>query len=135
MAALTTSRNTLERGRNIIVAPVAANVKIHGGALTALNASGLAVPGTVAANLRSAGRAQVTADNTGGAAGVISVEIKRGVFRFKNHGADPVVQADVLADCYIVDDQTVAKTSASNTRSRAGTVLEIDGESVWVEIG
>lgn len=118
----------------IIVAPVAANTLIHGGALVALNASGLAVPGSVAANLRAAGRAQATADNTGGAAGAMILEIKRGVFRFKNHAADAIVQADLLADCYIVDDQTVAKTSATNTRSKAGKVLEIEGESVWVEI-
>lgn len=134
MVALTSSRNTLERGRHLLVAPVAAGVVIHTGALVALNATGFAVPGSVSATLKAAGRAQETADNTGGTAGAIKVEIKRGVFRFKNHAADALAQADTLADCYIVDDQTVAKTHATNTRSRAGKVLEVDDGSVWVEI-
>ena len=134
MVALTSSRNTLKRGRNLLVAPLAAATVIHLGALVALNAAGNAVPGSVSNALKAAGRAQFTANNAGGAAGAMKIEIERGVFRFVNHGADPVTQADVLSDCYIVDDQTVAKTHATNTRSRAGKVLEVDDGGVWVEI-
>lgn len=46
-----------------------------------------------------------------------------------------VAQADVGADCYVVDDQTVARTSATNTRSRAGIVVAVEPDGVWVQIG
>lgn len=134
MAALTTSRNTLKRGPDLLVAPLAAGAVIHLGGLTALNAAGNAVPGSVSATLKAAGRALYSVDNAAGAAGAAKVEIERGVFRYLNHNADPVAQADVLSDCYIVDDQTVAKTNGGNTRSRAGKVLEVDDGGVWVEI-
>lgn len=134
MVALTSSRNTLERGRHLLVAPVAAATVIHSGGLVALNAAGYAVPGSVAATLKAAGRAQESVDNSAGTAGAKTVEIKRGTFRFKNHGADPLTFADTLADCFIVDDQTVAKTHATNTRSKAGKVVEVEDDNVWVEI-
>ena len=49
--------------------------------------------------------------------------------------ADAIVRADVGADCYIVDDQTVAKTNGSNTRSVAGKIIAVDADGVWVKIG
>ena len=56
------------------------------------------------------------------------------MFRFKNSATDPLTQADVLSDCYIADDETVAKTSGANTLSKAGKVLEVEAAGVWVEI-
>lgn len=132
--ALSQPRNTLTKGRDLLVLPLAAATTIHAGGLVALNASGLAVPASVATTLLAAGRAEESVDNAGGAASALSVTVRRGVFLFKNHGADPVVQADVLKDCYIVDDETVAKTNGTNTRSRAGKVLEVETTGVWVEI-
>jgi len=131
--ALNKPRDTIERGRDLIVAPVAAATIIYQGALVALSAAGNAVPGSVAATLKAIGRAEETIDNSTGAAGAQSVRVKRGVFRFKNHGADACVQADTLADCFIVDDETVAKTNGGNTRSRAGKILEVEATGVWVE--
>ena len=46
---------------------------------------------------------------------------------------DAITLADVGSDCYIVDDQTVAKTNGSGTRSRAGRVFDVDSEGVWVD--
>ncbi len=61
--------------------------------------------------------------------------MRRGCFRFANSAAaDLIALADIGADCYVVDDQTVAKTSASNTRSIAGKVRDVDAAGVWVEI-
>jgi hypothetical protein len=37
-------------------------------------------------------------------------------------------------DCYIVDDQTVAKTNGTATRSIAGKIRAVDAQGVWVEI-
>jgi hypothetical protein len=122
------------RAGEFLVLPVAANAKIHAGALVAVNASGYAAPGSTATGLRSAGRAEEQVDNSGGADGAKNVTVRRGVFKFKNSGADPVGTAHVLGDCYIVDDETVAATDGTGTRSKAGKVLAVDTDGVWVEI-
>ncbi len=132
--ALTKPRDTRERGRDLLVIPLAASTTIYQGGLVAANASGYAVPGSVATTLKAAGRAEETIDNSAGSAGDRSITVKRGVFKFKNSGSDPVTQAGVLGDCYIVDDETVAATNGTNTRSKAGKVLEVEATGVWVEI-
>jgi hypothetical protein len=43
-----------------------------------------------------------------------------------------IVQADIGKACFILDDQTVAKTDGGATRSRAGIVEGIEGSGVWV---
>ena len=56
-----------------------------------------------------------------------------GVFRYANSAAgDLIATADIGTVCYIVDDQTVAKTSATATRSPAGIVEDVDANGVWV---
>jgi hypothetical protein len=135
MTALTADRDTPEinrpRTRSL---PVAADTKIYAGSLVVLS-SGYAAPGTAAAGLVAVGRAAETVDNKGGAAGAASVTVERGVFRYANSAAgDAIAKADIGATVYIVDDQTVAKTSAANTRSTAGKVWDVDAAGVWVEI-
>ena len=132
--ALSQPRSTLERGRDILVVPVAANAVIQQGGLVAVSAAGYAAPGAVSTTLKAGGRAEESVDNTGGADGARSVKLKRGVFLFKNAAADPLTIADTLADCFIVDDETVARTNGGNTRSKAGKALEIEANGVWVEI-
>jgi hypothetical protein len=131
--ALNKPRDTIECSGVLLSIPVAANAVLFAGALAAVNATGFATPGAVAATLKGAGRVEATVDNTGGADGAKSVTIKRGVFKFKNHGADAITQADLLADCFIVDDETVAKTNGGNTRSKAGKIVEVEATGVWVE--
>jgi len=46
--------------------------------------------------------------------------------------ADAIAADDVGKDCYIVDDNTVALTDGTGTRSRAGKIYEVDSEGVWV---
>ena len=63
----------------------------------------------------------------------MSVNYRPGVFRVGNSSAgDAITKADIGAACYIVDDQTVAKTSGTNTRSPAGIVDGVDSLGVWV---
>ena len=79
------------------------------------------------------GRAEKTVDNTS-AAGAASIEYRTGLFLFANSAAgDLITLADVGKVCFIVDDQTVAKTDGTATRSRAGIVdgIEANG-AVWV---
>jgi hypothetical protein len=131
---LTFSRPTQQKGKELALFPVAAGVKIFAGALVALNATGYLVPGAVSTTLRYQGKAEDYVDNTAGVDGAKKVLVRRNLaFKFANHQADPVAQADVGNTVYIVDDQTVAKTNGANTRSAAGKVLAIDADGVWVE--
>jgi hypothetical protein len=134
LSALAADRNTPLKDGEIIAVPVATGVKIYAGALVAASATGFATPGATATTLTYLGRAEAQADNTTGANGAISVQVRRNkAFKFANLGADLVVQADLGKNCYIVDDQTVAKTSGGGTRSVAGKVLGVESDGVWVE--
>lgn len=135
MSALTTDRNTPEKVGDVFGGPVKASVKCIAGGIAVLNAGYLA-PGTAATGLIAVGRFEKTVDNSSGSNGDLNAEAKRGVFRFGNStSTDLIAQADVGADCYIVDDQTVAKTNGSSTRSRAGKIVAVDSVGVWVQIG
>ena len=134
MTALTQARNTPYRPGRRLHDLIAAGAVIHTGALVCLNATGYLEPGSVSTALRARGVAEVSADNSGGADGDMSVGVTRGVYSFGNAAGDPVVQADVGNDCYILDDQTVARTSGTSTRSVAGKILDLDAGGVWVEI-
>lgn len=135
MTALTSARNTPERTGEVFGYPVKAAVKCLQGGLAVLSA-GYAAPGSTATTLVAIGRFEETVDNTGGANGDLNVQVRRGIFKFANSAAgDLIAQADVGADCYIVDDQTVAKTNGSSTRSRAGKVVAVDADGVWVQVG
>lgn len=135
MAALTTARNTPERAGDVLSYPVRASVRPIQGGIAVLN-GGFAAPGATATGLIAIGRFEETVDNTAGANGAVSVLVKRGTFRLGNSSAgDLIAQADVGADCFLVNDQTVAKTSATNTRSVAGKIIAVDADGVWVKIG
>ena len=133
MSALTQDRNTSRRDGNQVEPPVAATTRIWGGAIVCINAAGFAVPGATATTLKAVGVAEGRADNSGGAAGDIRVRCRKGPHRFANSGStDAIALTDVGSDCYIVDDQTVAKTNGTNTRSVAGRVFDVDADGVWV---
>lgn len=134
MAALTADRNTPKQAAQQIGVPVATGVKIFAGSLVALNAAGFAAPGITAATLTYLGRAAETVDNVAGANGAKTVRVDRkDAYKFANHAADLIVQADLGKTCYIVDDQTVAKTNGGATRSAAGKIVGIEADGVWVE--
>lgn len=132
--ALTSDRNTPMQDGELIPVPVAASAVIHAGALVVVNASGYAAPGSTATTLTYLGRAEVAVDNTGGANGAKSVLVRRNkAFCWRNSGVDPVTQAGMGRPCYIVDDDTVAGTHGTNTRSAAGVVIGLDASNVWVQ--
>lgn len=133
--ALSKDRNTKRRDGVQFSDPVAAATRIFAGSLVCLNAAGNAVPGSTATTLKARGVAQEQVDNTAGAAGDLRIETRRGVFAFANSAAaDEITRADIGATAYIVDDQTVAKTDGTSTRSAAGTIRDVDSDGVWVEI-
>jgi hypothetical protein len=125
---------TKERNGVDFVYPVAAATKIYAGALVMLD-GGYAKPGAVATGKVAVGRAEEQVDNSGGSNGDVTVRVKRGVFLFNNSAAsDAIALSDVGANCYIVDDETVAKTNGTNTRSVAGKIEDVSAEGVWVRI-
>lgn len=131
--ALSNAREARERPGNQRVTGIAANTTIFQGGLTCINAAGWAVPGAVATTLKAIGVAEETVVN-GAVAGASKVKTKRGTFLFKNKADDLVTKVEVDSDCYIVDDETVAKTDGTDTRSVAGKVFDVDDLGVWVTI-
>lgn len=129
---LTADRNTLMKEGHLVNAPVAAAKKIFAGALVALDASGNVTPGAVATTLKSPGCAQEFVDNSAGAAGDLKVTFRKGIFKYGNYASDAITRADIGNPCYIVDDEQVARTNGSNTRSVAGTIHDLDTDGVWV---
>lgn len=133
MAATTQDRNTPFKEGELIVVPVAATAKILAGTIVAASAAGFAVPGATATTLAYLGMADANVDNSAGADGAVSVPVRRGkAFKWANDGGDPVTQASLGRACFIVDNQTVAKTNGANTRSQAGIVVGLDADGVWV---
>lgn len=132
MAPLTAGRNTPELTGDRREGGMAAATKIFQGAIVMRNAAGNLTKGATALNLVGAGRAEQTVDNPG-AAGAASVPYRKGVFRYANSAAaDAITPADIGGPAYAVDDQTVAKTSGTNTRSIAGKIEGVDAQGVWV---
>ena len=107
----------------------------------AVLASGYVRPGYTATGLVVVGIFDFTADvlaetmdNSGGSNGDLVARVRRGVFPFANQANDLVLATDVGSPCYIVDDNTVARTDGTGTRSIAGTVRRVDSDGVWVEL-
>ena len=135
MTALTAPRNTVRRTGADRSAGVAANAVIYSGALVCRNAAGFLVPGSTATTLVTLGRAEesVTGTATNGEA---ICRVSAGVFRWSNSSAgDLITIADIGNDCFIVDDDQVARTNGGNTRSVAGRIVDVDAQGVWVSTG
>lgn len=129
---LTSDRNTPQAIGDIRSGGVAAATTIFAGAIVMRNATGFLTKGATATGLVGVGRAEERAVN-GGAAGDVSLKYRAGIFRFANSaGADEITIAHIGKPAFAVDDETVAATSATATRSIAGFVDSIDDDGVWV---
>jgi hypothetical protein len=130
MAALTQDFDSPYINGALRSLPIAANVKIYKGAIVVMNA-GYAAPGTTAIGLLIVGRSEETVDNTGGAAGALTVRVRSGTFGWNSGAAgDAITEANIGAVAYIIDDNTVGLTNGGGggaaTRSPAGTIFDID---------
>jgi hypothetical protein len=136
MAALTTDRATAERQGDEFSFDVAAAVICRAGGIAVLDASGDVKPAVTATGLVCVGRFQETVDNSAGSAAGVKAKVRAGVFRFGNSAAgDAITKAEIGDTCYLVDDQTVAKTDGTGTRSAAGKIVDVDSAGVWVRMG
>ncbi len=128
---LTEDRNTSAKDGDLISLPVAASATIHAGSIVMLNSTGFAVKGQTATGLTYAGRAEQALSNLG-ADGAGDIMVRRNkAFLFKNDGS--ITQAHVLKPCYVIDDETVAATDGTGTRSQGGTIIGLEGNQVWIE--
>lgn len=134
MTALSADRATPTRlGGNHFEEAVAASQLIYTGSIVARNAAGYLVKGVTATGLVGVGVALERCDNSAGAAGAVTAKYARITARFANSASgDLITIADIGTRCFIVDDQTVAKTNGSSTRSPAGIVEAVDAQGVWV---
>ena len=133
MTALSAPRNTPRRERTTRHVPIGAGVKLIAGGMAGINPAGFLVPVTAVATLKGIGRIEQTIDNLTGANGAVLAETALGTFRYENSAsADLITRADIGSDAYGVDDQTVAKTSATNSRSIVGKIFDVDDQGVWV---
>lgn len=136
MVALTAPRNTPAMVGDIRNPPVKAATRLFQGGMVQIDATGHAVPATATAANVTIGRADAPADNTAGANAAINAKARRGIFRYGNSAAgDLITRTEIGKPCYVIDDQTVAKTSNAAARPVAGTVFDVDAQGVWVEFG
>lgn len=134
--ALAKNRNTPRREGGVLTLAVLAAVHCFAGGLAVADANGYAKPGVTATGLTALGRFEEEADNSDGANGDLTVRIRSGIFQWANSdGGDEITVASIGDACFIVDDQTVAKTDGTGTRSRAGVVVAVDAQGVWVLTG
>lgn len=128
---LTKDKQVQSRILAIVGHPMAADTEIFKGSLVALNGDDLAVAATKTAGLRVRGICRKGQDNTGGAAGAKTVEVRKDeCARVKNDAVSPVTREHIGSPCYILDDETVTSDAAGS--SIAGTVEDLDDNGVWI---
>ena len=133
--ALSADRNTPRRAGTDFSYPVAASVTCYAGGIAVLDSAGNCKPAVTATGLIAVGRFLETVTN-GAVAAAVSVRVEAGIFQYANSSAgDAIAKAQIGDVCYLVDDQTVAKTNGSNTRSPAGLIVDVDSAGVWVRMG
>ena len=143
MAALTTHRDTKQYSTEAVPSlfeyTMGSGATIYQGSIVVLDA-GVAVAATTDTGLTCVGMAMKTLTNASG--GTTKIPVRCGAFIWGNSGSsDLIALTEVGSDCYIVDDQTVAKTGAPsgnpsvNTRSRAGKILNVTTSGVTVLMG
>lgn len=135
--ALSASRDTLLR--NIkpckVSIPLKANAKVWKGGLVGVDATGMGVDGATATGYQVVLIATADADNTGGADAAISVDCYEAEAYLVNSGTDACDATCLGNHVWVQDDQTVAKTNGTSTRSIAGRCTGFDSGGVWVRVG
>ena len=137
MAALTKDLPVSLAKGDYVEALIANGVTIYYGAMVCLDANGLANPASDTSGLRPVCGTNV-GGNTGGAqlgdgATVTCRADRKRICKRNNSVGDPVVNADLGANVYVEDDNTVNHTGGTN-HIHAGKVVSIDSDGgIWVD--
>lgn len=133
MAALTANRDTIERASahsQLHSRVGASSTQFYKGGIVVLDpADGLYKKGSTATGMIAIGRCEENVLT--GASNTRHINCRGGIYRYGNSAAADAIAADDIGKlCYIVDDQTVALTDGTGTRSRAGIVYDVaaDGQ-------
>jgi len=108
---------------------VSGSTQIYAGSAVVLN-GGYLEPATTATGLVAVGVATENVNNTG-ADGAVTCKAIQSIWKLANSAGGDAIAADDRGDpCYFVDDNTVALTDDSSSRSLAGTIYDVaaDGE-------
>lgn len=135
MAALTGNRDTQEKAHPASMIHSfqgADSTQFYRGGMVVIDqADGRLKKGSTDTGLVCVGRCEE--DILTGASNARKVRAKSGIFKWGNSADADLIEADDIGkDCFIVDDQTVALTNGTNTRSKAGTIYDVDSDGVWV---
>jgi hypothetical protein len=115
---------------------LAASTRVYQGSLVAMNQAGNIVPASADASLHVVGVSEEEVDNSSGSAGDLSCTPRRGAFYLVNSSStDAITDADIGRPCFVVDDNTVARTSNGGARPIAGIVEGVDSFGVAVSVG
>lgn len=130
--ALSGDRNTPRLEGDVKQQGMSASVVVYAGAIVLREADGYLTKGQTATGMVGVGRAEERM--TGGVSdGLVKLKVRPGTFRYKNSASgDLIALADIGKPCFAVDDETVAKTDGTGTRSIAGFIEDVDALGVWV---
>ncbi|WPO67567.1 hypothetical protein SDC64_01055 [Acinetobacter haemolyticus] len=139
MAATTTPINTEYRDGILIPVALAASAIVLQGTFAVVGADGYALDSAAVggADQVCLGIWQEDAENKGADGEANGLVHRKKLYLVANSSTDPVTQAELGSQIYIEDNQTVAKTDGTGTRSVAGRFMGFDTEyttHVWVEI-
>lgn len=114
--------------------PVTPTKIVKAGGLVCIVAStGTVEPARVGTGLIAIGRSEDTYDNSATLTPQPIAKVVPGIFSWNNSaGLDAIGNGNIGQPCYMVDDQTVALTDGSSTRSVAGMIVGMDGTQVIV---
>lgn len=125
MTALSADRaTTVTEGGVLVSYPVEESTTIYAGSLVCINAAGYAIPGADASGNKFVGVATEKVDNSAGADGAKSVEVRIGcVAHFVN---SDLVLTDIQEVCAVMDDQTVEQVETNTNNIKCGIYLGDD---------
>ncbi|MBK0063961.1 MULTISPECIES: hypothetical protein [unclassified Acinetobacter] len=127
-------RNTPRRELGLFVVPVKAGAIIRAGFMVCVDATGYAIEATANPDLIYLGRAEDGVEVASASNGEFTIQVRtHNAFFYANSKTDPVTQASFCQPCYIEDGETVAATDGTGTLSKAGRVVGIEQDGVWVE--
>jgi hypothetical protein len=115
--------------------PVKAGIKLIKGAMYGVDANGYAVHAESGTASKARGEVMYTVDNTDGDDGDVKVRGRAGVFKLFGLSGSAPTRADMYAQVYFQDDQTVSTSSNSGARPVAGILMDVVNGRPFVAVG
>lgn len=136
MPAATADQETPFKAGDVVSYDVAAGEQIFLGALVNLDSAGDAVAGTDSAtDIGFAGVAIESVDNTGGAAGDVTVQVRRGGLHRYTADTSTLAETDVGTLVHVENDLSVALAADVTNNVVCGKIAKfISASEAWVDL-